>query len=60
MGNGVKKAALELHCVEGLEAFQRFDATVRALLAVPHSTLAHRERAYRTKVDANPYRRGPK
>lgn len=47
-------------CIEGSEAFQRFDATVRTLLAVPHSTLVRRERAYRKKVEANPNRRGPK
>jgi hypothetical protein len=47
-------------CIKGPEAFQRFDATVRALLAVPHATLVRRERAYRKKVEANPNRRGPK
>ncbi len=47
-------------CIEGPEAFQRFDATVRVLLAVPHSTLKRRESAYRKKVEANPKRRGPK
>jgi hypothetical protein len=45
---------------QGLTAFQRFDATMGALLAVPASTLARRERAYRRKVEANPNRRGPK
>ena len=47
-------------CIEGQEAFTRFDETVKTLLAVPHSTLVRRERAYRKKVDANPNRRGPK
>jgi hypothetical protein len=47
-------------CVEGPEAFRRFDATMRTLLSVPHATLARRERAYRKKVAANPRRRGPK
>jgi hypothetical protein len=47
-------------CVEGPEAFSRFDATVSALLAVPHSTLARRERAYRKKAAANPRKPGPK
>jgi hypothetical protein len=47
-------------CIEGPEAFRRFDATVQALLTVPHSTLKRRERAYRKKVEANPNRRGPK
>ncbi len=51
------------HCpemIEGPEAFQRFDRTVRDILAVPHSTIVRRERAYRKKVEANPNRRGPK
>lgn len=47
-------------CNEGPEAFQRFDALVDSVLAVPHSILKRRERAYRKKVDANPNRRGPK
>ena len=47
-------------CHEGTEAFQRFDAFVDSVLAVPHSLLERRERAYRKKVDANPNRRGPK
>jgi hypothetical protein len=47
-------------CIEGSDAFQRFDAMVDSVLAVPHSTLVRRERAYRKKVAANPNRRGPK
>jgi hypothetical protein len=47
-------------CIEGPEAFQRFDEAMREILSVPHSLLAWRERAYRKKVDANPNRRGPK
>ena len=47
-------------CIEGPEAFQRFDALVESVLAVPRSTLVRRERAYRKKVEANPNRRGPK
>ena len=47
-------------CAEGPEAFKRFDATMGALLSVPHSTLVRRERAYRKKVERNPNRRGPK
>ena len=46
--------------LEGHEAFQRFDATMGALLSVSRSTLARRERVYRKKVEANPNRRGPK
>ena len=47
-------------CHEGPEAFQRFDALVDSVLAVSHSLLERRERAYRKKVAANPNRRGPK
>lgn len=47
-------------CSEGPEAFQRFDALVDAVLAVPHALIERRRRAYRKKVDANPNRRGPK
>jgi hypothetical protein len=47
-------------CIEGPQAFQRFDEGMIKLLSVPHSTLVRREKAYRKKVDANPNRRGPK
>jgi hypothetical protein len=47
-------------CVEGPEAFARFDALVGAVLAVPHALIERRQRAYRKKVEANPNRRGPK
>jgi hypothetical protein len=47
-------------CAEGPEAFQRFDAVVSKLLAVPRAVLVQREAAYRKQVDANPRRRGPK
>lgn len=51
---------LPVNCIEGFEAFRRFDATMGALLAVPHKTLMQREKRYRKKVEANPKRRGPK
>jgi hypothetical protein len=47
-------------CIEGTEAFQRFDEGIRQILSVPHSTLVRRERAYKKKSLANPNRRGPK
>jgi hypothetical protein len=47
-------------CHEGPEAYRRFDATMSALLSVPKSLIARRQKAYRKKVDANPNRRGPK
>ena len=47
-------------CVEGPEAFERFDVLVGAVLSVPHSLIERRQRAYRKKVQASPNRRGPK
>jgi hypothetical protein len=47
-------------CHEGPDAYDRFDATMSALLTVPKSLVLRRQRAYRKKVDANPNRRGPK
>ena len=55
-----KSVATLPECIEGLEAFQRFDATMTAILSVPHSTLVRREKAYRKRVEANPNRPGPK
>jgi hypothetical protein len=46
--------------IEGQKAFQRFDATMTALLSVPKAVVEKREKAYRAQVDANPNRRGPK
>lgn len=47
-------------CMEGPEAFRRFDEGVRQILSVPHSVLVRRERTYKKKSAANPKRRGPK
>jgi hypothetical protein len=47
-------------CHEGPDAFERFDATMHALLQVPKSLVLRRQRAYRKKLDANPNRPGPK
>lgn len=47
-------------CIEGREAFRRFDSTMETLLSVPRSTLKRRQHAYRKAVEANPSRRGPK
>jgi hypothetical protein len=54
------KTKLLPECYEGTEAFQRFDASVRQILSVPHSTIVRREMAYKKKSAANPNRRGPK
>jgi hypothetical protein len=56
----IKPNAGTPECIEGPEAFQRFDEGMRQVLSVPHSTLMRREREYRKQVDANPNRRGPK
>lgn len=47
-------------CLEGPEAFRRFDEGMTQILSVSHSTLMRRERAYKKKSLANPNRRGPK
>jgi hypothetical protein len=47
-------------CIEGPEAFQRFDALVDEVLSVPRSTLKRRETIYNKKKAANPNKRGPK
>jgi len=47
-------------CIEGVEAFKRFDEGVKDILTVPHSLITRRERAYKKKVAASPTKRGPK
>ncbi len=47
-------------CIEGPEAYQRFDEAMKQILSVSHDTLVRRERAYKQKSLANPKRRGPK
>jgi hypothetical protein len=47
-------------CHEGPEAFERFDATMSAFLAVPKSPVLRRQRAYRKKLEARPTHPGPK
>jgi hypothetical protein len=46
--------------IEGPEAYQRFDSTLRTLLTVPHSELVRREKADKKKAAKNPNKRGPK
>jgi len=46
--------------IEGSEAFRRFDEGMKQILSIPHATLVRRERAYKKRSLANPYRRGPK
>ena len=52
------KPAVEM--IEGPEAYQRFDSTLRTLLTVPHSELMRREKAYKKQAAKNPNKRGPK
>ena len=40
--------------------FDQFTNLVDRVLAVPHEELDRREREYRSQVDQNPKRRGPK
>jgi hypothetical protein len=47
-------------CIEGPEAYKRFDEEITFLMSVPHSTIVRRERAYKKKSLANPNRPGPK
>jgi len=47
-------------CIEGPEAFERFDSLVDVVLSVPRSTLKRRETIYQKKKAANPHKRGPK
>jgi len=47
-------------CIEGSEAFKRFDDEVKFLLSVPHAKVARRVRVERKRSLKNPNRRGPK
>jgi len=49
-----------LECIEGPDAFRRFDALVRGVISVPHSEIIRREREYQEQSRQNPHRRGPK
>lgn len=46
--------------VEGPEAFRRFQETMKALLAVPHSVIQKRIEEHRERAARNPNRPGPK
>jgi len=46
--------------IEGNEAFERFDETMRAIIAVPHSVIVKREAEYKKQAALNPHKRGPK
>lgn len=46
--------------IEGPEAFQRFNSTMKAVLAVPHSVIKERIEEARKRSLENPRRRGRK
>ena len=47
-------------CIEGSEAFRKFDAAAGQILSVPRSEIMRREAEYKRKSALNPKRRGPK
>jgi hypothetical protein len=46
--------------IEGPEAFERFNNTMKAVIAVPHSVIKERIEKARKESLENPKRRGPK
>ena len=46
--------------IEGPEAFERFNRTMKAVVAVPHSAIKQRVEEHRKQSALNPNRRGPK
>jgi hypothetical protein len=46
--------------IEGPEAFARFKAAMKAVVAVPHAEIQKRIQAHREESARNPNRRGPK
>lgn len=46
--------------VEGPQAFQRFQAAMKKVVAVPHSEIQRRIEEHRKEAARNPNRRGPK
>ncbi|HWB87223.1 MAG TPA: hypothetical protein VG675_23975 [Bryobacteraceae bacterium] len=46
--------------VEGPEAWTRFQAAMRKVLAVPHEEIQRRIEEHRKEAERNPHKRGPK
>ena len=46
--------------IEGPEAFERFNNTMKAVISVPHAVIKERIEEARKKSLENPKRRGPK
>jgi hypothetical protein len=47
-------------CIEGPEAYTRFEDAVRNVLTVPHALLQKQIEEHRKEAAANPNKRGPK
>jgi hypothetical protein len=47
-------------CIEGPEAYRRFEKTMKAVVAVPHAEIQRRIEEHRKESAKNPNRRGPK
>ena len=46
--------------IEGPEAWDRFQAAMRKVLAVPHAEIQRRIEEHRKEAAKNPHKRGPK
>jgi hypothetical protein len=46
--------------IEGPEAWKRFNKTMKAVIAVPHSEIQKRIEEHRRQAALNPRKRGPK
>jgi hypothetical protein len=46
--------------VEGPEAWERFQAAMKGVLAVPHEEIQKRIEQHRKEAARNPHKRGPK
>ena len=46
--------------IEGTEAYQRFAAAMKTIIAVPHSVIQERIEKHRQEAAKNPNRPGPK
>ena len=46
--------------IEGPEAYQRFENTMRTILAAPRAVIQQRIEEHKRQADLNPRKRGPK
>ena len=56
----INPVKLKAEYVEGTEAWTRFQATMKKVLAVPHAEIQARIAEHRRETAKNPHRRGPK